>query len=61
MWKVLITKYNFPFIKVELLRDNPMGIRIADYDAVLHRMSSYDIKLITNHLTRMDRGHISER
>jgi rhamnosyltransferase len=52
-WKELILQGNMPFIKVEPLRDNPMEVDIDDYEKVIRSISSYDVSLIKNHLSRV--------
>lgn len=49
-WKDLIKKNRFPFIKIELLRDNPTGVDISDWREVIKKNSNYDINLIDAHL-----------
>jgi len=52
-WKELIVSGKTPFVKIELLRDNPMKINIHDVEDIIHQASSYDTKLIDSHLKRM--------
>ncbi len=52
-WKNLIIKKRMPFLKIELLRDNPLNINIDDYENTIRSHSSYDIKLVLNHLERV--------
>lgn len=52
LWKQLIVYNKMPFIKVDLLRDNPMGVNITDYEAVISRVSNYNVYLIADHLSR---------
>ena len=52
-WKELILQGKMPFIKVEPLRDNPMEVDIEDYEGVISSVSSYDVSLIKNHLSRV--------
>jgi lipopolysaccharide biosynthesis protein len=47
-----------PFIKVDLLRDNPMAMNINDYAKVISTVSNYDTPMIRSHLSRM--GKYSE-
>lgn len=54
-WKELILLGRTPFIKIELLRDNPMRINIHDFEDIIHQVSHYDTKLIEKHLTRVKR------
>ena len=53
LWKELLLGKKMPFIKIELLRDNPIKIDIEDYEEVIHKVSDYDTSLITAHLARM--------
>jgi lipopolysaccharide biosynthesis protein len=53
LWKDSIIKYQIPFIKIELLRDNPNGINIQGYGEIITQHCNYDIELINNHLERM--------
>jgi lipopolysaccharide biosynthesis protein len=52
-WKTLITEYNMPFIKIDILRDNFKNINIEDYMHVLNTYSDYDTGLIQRHLERV--------
>jgi lipopolysaccharide biosynthesis protein len=55
LWKNLIVKYQMPFLKVELLRDNPTKVNIKEYENVIKKYTNYDINLIRNHLERIKR------
>ena len=53
-WEEMIVKYKFPFIKIELLRDNPCRIKNTDkYQDVISSVSEYPTNLIDNHLKRI--------
>jgi rhamnosyltransferase len=52
-WKELLLSERMPFIKIELLRENPMHMNIVDIEEVITKISKYDTKLITKHLIRM--------
>jgi len=52
-WKELLLSGDVPFIKIELLRDNPMQVNIEDFEHTIQKVSSYDISLIQKHLQRM--------
>ncbi|SFV59623.1 Alpha-L-Rha alpha-1,2-L-rhamnosyltransferase/alpha-L-Rha alpha-1,3-L-rhamnosyltransferase [hydrothermal vent metagenome] len=52
-WRELIIKGNVPFIKIELLRDNPLGVDIKEVERVIGECTEYDTKLILKHLERM--------
>ena len=50
-WKQLIEN-NFPFIKIQLLRDNLLSIKTQNWDSVISEKSKYPLNLIKNHLRR---------
>ncbi|VAY87972.1 Alpha-L-Rha alpha-1,2-L-rhamnosyltransferase/alpha-L-Rha alpha-1,3-L-rhamnosyltransferase [hydrothermal vent metagenome] len=52
-WKELLISQKMPFVKIELLRDNPMNININDVKEVIQQVSDYDTTLIDNHLARI--------
>lgn len=52
-WKEHLLLGNVPFIKIELLRDNPMKVNIKDFEQTIQQVSSYDTSLIQRHLERM--------
>lgn len=55
-WRLLIERYEFPFIKILLLRDNPESIPdVSDWEIVVRKYSDYDPELIRNHLRRVRR------
>ena len=56
-WKSLIEEKGVPFIKIELMRDNPKGVQNQDevYD-VIERTGNYPVTLIKNHLRRIRRS-----
>ena len=50
-WDYLITRMGCPFLKRELLRDNPEHVPfIRDWEQVIRSASAYDTRLITRHL-----------
>lgn len=52
-WRALM-RAGCPFLKVGLLRDNPMHVPDLDnWEAVLGEVSGYDLDLIRNHLARV--------
>jgi len=51
-WRTLINEYKFPFIKKELLRDNPMNIDIKNWKSIINKNSVYSVALIQKHLER---------
>ena len=52
-WKELLLHTKMPFVKIELLRDNPMKMDINDFEEVIQQVSNYDTQLIKKHLSRM--------
>jgi len=58
LWRQLVLYSGMPFIKVDLLRDNPMAMNINDYAKVISTVSNYDTPMIRSHLSRM--GKYSE-
>ena len=52
-WKEILLTSKMPFIKIELLRDNPINMEIHDFEQVIQQVSDYDTQLIKNHLARM--------
>jgi lipopolysaccharide biosynthesis protein len=57
-WRLAIEEFHCPAMKVELLRDNPLGIDIADILNVIEQNTDYDPSLITGHMRRIKAGHI---
>lgn len=56
-WRLLIERYGSPFIKIELLRDNPKSVAdVAEWETVARDAGDYDPRLIHNHLRRMRQG-----
>ena len=53
LWKVLIHDFNYPFIKIELLRDNPAEVVDSYSWERSINMEFYDSQLIRNHLKRL--------
>lgn len=52
-WRALM-RAGCPFLKIQLLRDNPMQVPdIDDWETVLGDVSGYDLDLIRKHLARM--------
>jgi lipopolysaccharide biosynthesis protein len=51
-WSTLMKK-GCPFLKIQLLRDNPLNVDLGNWQTVLEEVSDYDLRLIRNHLTRM--------
>jgi len=52
-WRALM-RAGCPFLKIQLLRDNPMQVPdIDDWETVVRAVSGYDLNLIRNHLGRV--------
>ena len=49
-WLELIVEYRSPFIKVELLRDNPLGRDLSEFQSTVESSSHYPIYLIETQL-----------
>lgn len=55
-WRSLL-RSGCPFVKVQLLRDNPKGLPdVAEWEHVVDGLSGYDAGLIRRHLARMSSG-----
>ena len=52
-WRKLIIDMKCPVLKVELLRDNPVKVDIADWERFIIGRTIYDFDLIHNHLKRV--------
>ncbi|MCB9358704.1 hypothetical protein H6503_02120 [Candidatus Woesearchaeota archaeon] len=52
-WKELIEEFRCPFLKVELLRDNPNKLSNIKLWKNVVKDTSYDYKIIENHLRRV--------
>lgn len=57
-WDVIITEFRCPALKVELLRDNPLGLDISKVLDVVAERTEYSPNLIRNHLRRIKTGHL---
>ena len=49
-WDELISHYKFPFIKKELLRDNPMNVDISNWQDSIKNNSKYNVDMIVKGL-----------
>ncbi|MBA1419392.1 MAG: glycosyltransferase [Epsilonproteobacteria bacterium] len=49
-WDTLIQEYQFPFIKKELLKRNPLQLPIDNWTDIVQSVSDYDTALIQNQL-----------
>ena len=55
-WRALM-RAGCPFLKIQLLRDNPMRVPdLDDWEKVVGEVSEYDLDLIRNHLVRVKRN-----
>jgi len=52
-YKELLVVDKVPFIKIELLRDNPMNVNLNEIESLIIKFTNYDFNLIKNHLSRM--------
>lgn len=52
-WKELLLTKKMPFIKIELIRDNPMNVNIDDVETTISKISNYDLGLIKKHIKRL--------
>ena len=58
-WRALLGQYSMPFLKIELLRDNPKGLgNLELVDETISSMGEYPVQLIHRHLARMARKDI---
>jgi lipopolysaccharide biosynthesis protein len=54
LWRSVLLS-NCPFVKIELLRDNPLEIDLRKFLPLIRRTSAYPEKLILNHLSRFQK------
>jgi len=52
-WKELIHEFRSPILKIELLRDNPKNIDIANWEDYIEQKTDYDTTMIKTHLKRV--------
>ena len=57
-WEETITEFHCPALKVELLRDNPLGIDLSEVLRVVRDKTQYDPELIRRHLLRLKTAHL---
>jgi lipopolysaccharide biosynthesis protein len=57
-WEETITRFRCPALKVELLRDNPLGIDLSGVLRVVRDKTEYDPELIRRHLLRLKAKHL---
>jgi len=50
-WNDLVISHNFPFIKKEVLKRNPLQLNIEHWETVIKTHSTYDTNIIKNQLT----------
>ncbi|WP_212525190.1 rhamnan synthesis F family protein [Actibacterium sp. MT2.3-13A] len=54
LWKLLIRDYGCPFLKVDIVREQPdCALEIGDWAAFVKGHADYDTELIHNHLARV--------
>ena len=56
-WRALL-KCGAPFLKVQLLRDNPLQTNVTNWPDVVQR-TGYDPNLIRDHLSRIKRMNVA--
>ncbi len=59
-WDVIIRKFRCPALKVELIRDNPLGIELKGALDLVKAHTNYDPELIRNHIRRIKTSHLQE-
>lgn len=52
-WRRALTEYDASFIKIELLRDNPLNIEISDWEELVGKRLNYPVELAKKHLEQM--------
>jgi lipopolysaccharide biosynthesis protein len=52
LWEKCLVEFDSNFIKIELLRDNPVGVNLDGYKETIKQNFSYPVKLIEHHLER---------
>ncbi|MDM8353758.1 rhamnan synthesis F family protein [Brevundimonas diminuta] len=57
-WREGIVDFQCPALKVELIRDNPLGIDIASLLGVVGSQTEYDPDLIRRHIARLKTAHL---
>jgi lipopolysaccharide biosynthesis protein len=60
-WDVLIESFRCPALKLELVRDNPLGLDIGNMFQLIEQHSRYDINLIKNHQRRLKTAHFRDQ
>jgi lipopolysaccharide biosynthesis protein len=59
-WDIIIQKFRCPSLKVELLRDNPLGIDIENALEFIRDNTQYDTELIRRHIRRIKTAHLAQ-
>ena len=59
-WDVIIRKFRCPALKVELIRDNPLGIELKGALDLVKTHTNYDPELIRNHIRRIKTSHLED-
>lgn len=53
-WQYLLEDLEFPFVKIELLRDNPRQLKnVRDWPRIISGMGDYPLGLISDHLEHL--------
>lgn len=54
-WEELLTEHRMPFLKIELLRDNPERLRnVGRFETIVQTLGDYPVGLIRSHLRRFE-------
>jgi hypothetical protein len=59
-WDVIVRQFHCPALKVELLRDNPLGYDLGNFLEFVRVHTEYDPDLIRGHLRRIKAKHLTE-
>lgn len=57
-WRETMTDFRCPALKVELVRDNPLGIDLSKLLTVIEEHTDYDPELIRGHMLRLKTAHL---
>lgn len=57
-WQEIVVELGCPAVKVELVRDNPLGIDLSSLLDVIGKHTDYDPELIRRHMTRLKTAHL---
>jgi rhamnosyltransferase len=57
-WDLLITDFRCPALKVEMVRDNPLGLDLSSLLKLVGEQTEFDPDLILRHVRRVKCGHL---